>query len=223
MGSVVNDDKAVSVDLEREHTYVVSSENNSEVACHSKDEIHVDRKPRSNERTRHSLKRSRSSRSSRSSSSNGSFSQDSSDDSDDEMENKFCNIMCDLVKKTGSIIGEQIIKNAELINKLQNTVDDLRKEVAELRKEESERNETKDRRSDSGVIRGNRNNSGGKNEHSDKRGKFDEVGNWLNVGAERYIIYTAFFKVCYKFQRRIENIILFVMYKCIEAVGTLPL
>ena len=42
----------------------------------------------------------------------------------------------------------------ELINKLQNTVDDLMKE-------KSERNETKDR-SDSGVIRGNQNNSGGK-------------------------------------------------------------
>jgi hypothetical protein len=48
--------------------------------------------------------------------------------------------MCDMVKRTGNIIGSQIISNAEMINKLQRTVDERRKEVAELKKEKDSKN-----------------------------------------------------------------------------------
>jgi phage-related minor tail protein len=38
-----------------------------------------------------------------------------------------------MVRKTGDIVGGQVLENAKLINKLQKSVDMMRKEIAELR------------------------------------------------------------------------------------------
>jgi hypothetical protein len=117
-------------------------------------ELKSEGRSRAKRRVRRSLKRSRSSSSSSSSDSSSDASSSEASETD-ERERKFCKIMCNLVKETGNIIGGQIISNAEMINKLQRTVDELRKEVAELKKDkgverkggESDRNEEK------GIVR----------------------------------------------------------------------
>ncbi|XP_060578214.1 uncharacterized protein LOC132735291 [Ruditapes philippinarum] len=73
------------------------------------------------------------------SSSSETESDDSDSDSEEERiaarEKRFTEILGEMVRKTGEIVGGQVLENAKLINKLQKSVDMMRKEIAELREE----------------------------------------------------------------------------------------
>ncbi|XP_060576979.1 protein FAM133A-like [Ruditapes philippinarum] len=164
------DNEVVLGDIERS-----SEVRREELDEQNAEESNIVSKPRSRERVRHSLKRNRSVSSS-SSSSSSSDESSSSEDEREKRENKFCKIMCDMVKRTGNIIGSQIISNAEMINKLQRTVDELRKEVAELKKEKDSRDgkEVKsdvEKRSDVGEksVTGVKKSKEGNGEKNDKK------------------------------------------------------
>ncbi|XP_053402878.1 serrate RNA effector molecule homolog [Mercenaria mercenaria] len=118
-----------------------------------------DRRDRARKRVRHTLKKYKSpSPSSSSSSSSSSSESDTDSDYDsrerEQREKRFTDILGEMVRKTGEIIGEQVIANAALINKLQSTVDELRKEVRELREEKQACDMSKEKKKGEGE--GNR-------------------------------------------------------------------
>jgi hypothetical protein len=124
---------------------------------------------RARKRVRQSLKRYRESESESSSSSDETSSSDEEDSSKREM--RFTNILSEMIRKTGSIVGEQVIANAGLIKSLQKSVDDLKKEVKELRSELRERkgkNEDRSKENKRPEVREVRGESGPAKAHERK-------------------------------------------------------
>ncbi|XP_060577575.1 calponin homology domain-containing protein DDB_G0272472-like [Ruditapes philippinarum] len=122
---------------------------------------------RARKRVRQSLKRYRESESS--SSSDETSSSDEEDNSNREI--RFTNILSEMIRKTGSIVGEQVIANAGLIKSLQKSVDDLRKEVKEMRSELRERkgkNEDRSKENKRPEVREVRGESGPAKAHERK-------------------------------------------------------
>ena len=55
-----------------------------------------------------------------------------------ERERRFTKISREMVRKTGEIVGGQVLENAKSINKLHTSVDLMRQEITALRNERSE-------------------------------------------------------------------------------------
>ena len=184
----------------KEELDIVETQGREEESSKSQEVGNFDRKlegrrSRTKTRIRHSLKRTRTPSSSSSSSSSRSSSSASTSSADtsktEDRERKFCKIMCNLVKETGNIIGSQIISNAEMINKLQRTVDELRKEVADLKRDRVrvERTET--------VKDSKEENGGGRHENGRVRVQKESILDTRNnhmEGGER----------CYRGERALE-------------------